>query len=57
METLEDKYGVYTHVAWGMTEMSPMGAFNSKLDRQVLGEEAYAKLRVKAGRVLFKAAP
>lgn len=48
-----DNYGVYTHVAWGMTEMSPLGTFNPQLDRNKLGEEEFAKQRVKAGRGIF----
>jgi acyl-CoA synthetase (AMP-forming)/AMP-acid ligase II len=53
MEEFEDKYGVYTHNGWGMTEMSPLGTCNPKLDRQALGEEQYAKMRVKAGRCIY----
>ena len=52
METF-DKYGVYTHVGWGMTEMSPLGTYNPKLDRDALGEEAFARMRVKAGRGMY----
>lgn len=48
-----DKYNVYTHAAWGMTETSPLGTFNCRLDRNVLGEEAFARLRLKAGRPVF----
>jgi 3-(methylthio)propionyl---CoA ligase len=48
-----DKYDVYTHAAWGMTETSPLGTFNTTLDRQALGEEEYARLRLKAGRSIF----
>lgn len=53
MEEFEDKHGVYTHVAWGMTEMSPLGTFNPKLDREALGESEYARMRIKAGRCIF----
>jgi len=53
METLEDEYGVYTNVVWGMTEMSPLGTFNAKLDRAALGEDRYRQLRAKAGRSLY----
>ncbi len=53
MEGFEDKYGVYTHAAWGMTEMSPLGTLNITLDRQALGEEGYARCRVKAGRPIY----
>lgn len=54
MEEFEDRYGVYVHHAWGMTEMSPLGTFNTlkpemlKLDR----EEQYA-IRLKQGRPLY----
>ncbi len=53
MESFEKTYNVYTHAAWGMTEMSPLGTFNSRLDRQALGEEMYAKMRLKAGRPIY----
>lgn len=53
MEEFEDKHGVYTHVAWGMTEMSPLGTYNPKLDKEALGTEEYARMRVKAGRCIF----
>ncbi|TQV73455.1 long-chain-fatty-acid--CoA ligase [Exilibacterium tricleocarpae] len=53
MEQFEDRYGVYTHAAWGMTEMSPLGTFNSRLDRKALGEQEYARLRLKAGRPIY----
>lgn len=53
MEEFEDKHGVYTHVAWGMTEMSPLGTFNPRLDREALGESEYARMRVKAGRCIY----
>ena len=53
METFEDDYGVYTHAVWGMTEMSPLGTVNAKLNRAALGEDAYRTLRQKAGRPIF----
>lgn len=53
MEDFENKYGVYTHVGWGMTEMSPFGTINPRLDREALGEEEYARKRVKAGRGVY----
>ncbi|MFA7554758.1 MAG: long-chain-fatty-acid--CoA ligase [Spongiibacteraceae bacterium] len=53
MEDFEDKYDVYTHVAWGMTEMSPLGCFNSRLNREQLGEKEYARQRVKTGRSIY----
>ena len=48
-----DHHGVYTHAAWGMTEMSPLGTVNCHLDREVLGEEAFATMRLKAGRPIY----
>lgn len=48
-----DRYGVYTHVGWGMTEMSPLGTVNPKLDREALGEEEFARKRIKAGRSIY----
>jgi len=53
MERFEDTYGVYTHAAWGMTEMSPLGTFNITQNRKALGEEEYARRRVKAGRPIY----
>ena len=52
METF-DKYDVYTHAAWGMTETSPLGTFNIWHDREQLGEEEFAKIRLKAGCPIF----
>lgn len=48
-----DKYDVYTHAGWGMTEMSPLGTFNTRLDREALGEETFAQLRIKAGKPIY----
>lgn len=48
-----DRYGVYTHTGWGMTEMSPLGTVNPRLDREALGEEEFARKRVKAGRGIY----
>ena len=50
-----DKHGVYARAAWGMTETSPLGTFSAVLDRQALGEEEFARQRVKAGRAIFGA--
>ena len=54
MEEFEDRYGVYVHHAWGMTEMSPLGTVNT-LKPQMLKlprEEQYA-MRMKQGRALY----
>ena len=54
MEEFDDRYGVYVHHAWGMTEMSPLGTVNT-LKPEMLelpGEEQYA-VRTKQGRALY----
>ena len=49
-----DLYGVETRVGWGMTEMSPLGSVNSSpSSREKYSDEAFAKLRLKAGRPIF----
>ena len=53
MEDL-DTYGVQTRVGWGMTEMSPLGSVNtSPASREDYSDEAFAKVRLKAGRPIF----
>ena len=54
MEEFEERHGVYVHHAWGMTEMSPLGTFNTlKPQMQKLsGEEQFA-IREKQGRALY----
>jgi fatty-acyl-CoA synthase len=54
METFEQKYGVYVHHAWGMTEMSPIGTFNSPpRDMAALPVEEQWKLRLKVGPAVY----
>jgi fatty-acyl-CoA synthase len=54
METFERKYGVYVYHAWGMTEMSPMGTFNSPWrGMQEMPVEEQWKRRLKVGRPVF----
>lgn len=54
MEEFENEHGVYSHVGWGMTEMSPMGTYNVlKRPRDQYTDEEYAVLRLKAGRPVF----
>ena len=53
MERFEENYGTYVSAAWGMTELSPLGTLNSKLDRSQLTDEQYRELRVKAGRPIY----
>ncbi len=49
-----DRYGVETRVAWGMTEMSPLGTVNnSPSNRERYSEEEFARLRQKAGRPII----
>jgi len=49
-----DNYGVEVRVGWGMTEMSPLGTTNASMDSRVeLGEQEFAKLRLKAGRQIL----
>ncbi|WP_444929660.1 long-chain fatty acid--CoA ligase [Microbulbifer sp. SSSA002] len=52
MEEFEQKHGVYTHHAWGMTEMSPLGSYNARIPDKLPREEAQA-LRLKQGRAGF----
>ena len=49
-----DTYGVETRLAWGMTEMSPLGSVNTSADfRERYSEEEFATLRLKAGRPIL----
>lgn len=49
-----DQHGVYTHAAWGMTEMSPLGTVNVlKRPRESYSDEEFSRLRVKAGRPVY----
>ncbi|WP_250459420.1 long-chain-fatty-acid--CoA ligase [Microbulbifer litoralis] len=52
MEEFEQRHGVYTHHAWGMTEMSPLGTFNPRVAGSVPAGEARS-LRLKQGRAAF----
>ncbi|WP_226644518.1 long-chain-fatty-acid--CoA ligase [Microbulbifer variabilis] len=52
MEEFEEKHGVYTHHAWGMTEMSPLGTYNARVDDKLPADESKA-LRLKQGRAGF----
>ncbi|HAD10150.1 MAG TPA: long-chain fatty acid--CoA ligase [Porticoccaceae bacterium] len=49
-----DKYGVTIHVGWGMTEMSPLGTYNTLLPwmHDLPDEEKY-NYRLKAGRLIY----
>lgn len=52
MDELEQKHGVYTLHAWGMTEMSPLGTFNARVPKNMDKEKA-KKIRMKQGRPTF----
>lgn len=52
MQEFEEKHGVYTHHAWGMTETSPVGTFNGWLSESLPPEERKAR-RLKQGRAAF----
>lgn len=52
MQEFEEQHGVYTHHAWGMTEMSPVGTFNGWVSDALPAEERRAK-RLKQGRAAF----
>ncbi len=54
MTTLKDKYGVEVRHAWGMTETSPLGTYNTfkpKMDSWT--EEERNAVRVKQGRPIY----
>jgi len=54
MHDFEKNHGVTSITGWGMTEMSPLGTFNSpKFAREHYSDEEYDALRVRAGRPLF----
>ena len=49
-----DKYGIYMHVGWGMTEMSPLGSYNKPMEwMKDVGEEEKDAYRVRAGRMVY----
>jgi fatty-acyl-CoA synthase len=54
MDEFRDCHGVETHHAWGMTETSPLGTFNSpKAGQNALSLDAARALKVKQGRAVF----
>ena len=56
MREFEDKHGVATRHAWGMTETSPLGTVNTPVRRmEELSENERDELRVKQGRAVFGA--
>jgi len=49
-----EKQGVWMNVAWGMTEMSPLGSYNTQMDwMKDLSEQEIDVQRVKAGRLVY----
>lgn len=49
-----DSHGVETRLAWGMTEMSPLGSVNTSwAARDSYSEEEFAVVRLKAGRPIL----
>jgi len=52
MEEFERRHNVYTHHAWGMTEMSPLGTYNARVPDSLPAAESKA-LRLKQGRAAF----
>lgn len=54
MQEFEEEHGVYCHVGWGMTEMAPLGTYNTlKKPREEYTDEEYSVLRLKGGRPVF----
>jgi fatty-acyl-CoA synthase len=54
MDEFRDRHGVETHHAWGMTETSPLGTFNTpKAAHADLPAERIALLRAKQGRAVY----
>ncbi|HJP05061.1 MAG: long-chain fatty acid--CoA ligase [Chromatiales bacterium] len=54
IETFDTKHDVYVHHAWGMTEMSPVGVYNSlKTGMEALPADELLQVRLRQGRGLF----
>ncbi|MGQ0697737.1 MAG: 3-(methylthio)propionyl-CoA ligase [Panacagrimonas sp.] len=52
--TYEKDYGIKIHQAWGMTEMSPLGTFNSLKEKHLkLSKEEQFGIEIKQGRGIF----
>ena len=51
---MQEKHDVYVHVAWGMTEMSPLGTFNQfKPGMEDLEGDELLEAQLKAGRGVY----
>ena len=54
IEEFRDRYDVEVHHSWGMTEMSPVGTYNSmKPGMELLSPEQQLAAQLKQGRALF----
>ncbi|MEQ9561396.1 MAG: 3-(methylthio)propionyl-CoA ligase [Woeseiaceae bacterium] len=54
IRAFRDRHDVVAHQGWGMTEMSPLGTFNSlKAGMEDLSPEEILRIRTKAGRGLY----
>ncbi len=55
VSTFRDRHDVYVHAAWGMTETSPLGTYNTLQagQEQELPAEELEALQLKAGRGIF----
>ena len=53
-QEMKEKHNVYVHVAWGMTEMSPLGTFNQfKPGMEDLEGDELLEAQLKAGRGVY----
>ena len=53
-QEMQEKHNVYVHVAWGMTEMSPLGTFNQfKPGMEDLEGDELLEAQLKAGRGVY----
>ena len=56
MTDMQEKHGVYVHIAWGMTEMSPLGTYNTFKDgMDDLEGDELLEMKLKAGRGVYGA--
>jgi fatty-acyl-CoA synthase len=54
MKAFKDDYGVELSQGWGMTEMSPLGTYNTLKEKHLkLGADEQFAIRTKAGRVIY----
>jgi len=54
MKTFRDDYGVKIHHAWGMSEMSPLGTFNTLKNHHLsLSKDEQFAVEIKQGRPIF----